>query len=118
MVVRVVFWAYLVHLRCPPSEPRTVSQEAQLIPRRKRCAQCTTPWSFHVCLANPRLQVFCATPAPHRHRLCRRLMEPQDGSLECTCQPAHDTHDILGGVALSRGTTDAWPPLHAARVAR
>src|SRR3569623_3427914 len=43
---------------CPPSEPRTISQEAQLIPRRKRCAQCTTPGAFHVCLANPRLQVF------------------------------------------------------------
>ena len=48
-------------------------------------------------------------------------MELQDGSLECACQPDHDTHDILGGVALSRGKTQMLghlfmlPVLHAAR---
>src|SRR3569832_895039 len=43
-----------------PSEPRTISQEAQLIPRRKRCAQSTTPGSFHDSLANPRLHEYSA----------------------------------------------------------
>src|SRR5690348_18417503 len=59
-----------------------------------------------------------ATSAPHRHRSSRRLMEPQDGSLECTCQPDHGTHDILGGVPAISDLSDrhetslAWYTAH------